>query len=167
MRLCQQHWCPMTVDGPSLADDEATFRVYSEALADAFEQIAESWFQSLVERRAPGMSTGDGRAEQLRAAAGDTAAELRALLAVDITAQQVGPLEILRRAVTDVPTRILHGLGVAAVTRDDFAISNFPDDVFGLTPASFADVDPSLHEPGLVWGAAKAHIHLRRRREES
>ena len=24
---------------------------------------------------------------------------------------------------------------------------------------------PSLHEPGIVWGAAKAHVHLRRRRE--
>ena len=31
-------------------------------------------------------------------------------------------------------------------------------------PATFADVDPALHEPGLVWGAAKAHVHLARRR---
>jgi hypothetical protein len=38
--------------------------------------------------------------------------------------------------------------------------------VYDLTPASFADVDPALHEPGLVWGAAKAHVHLARRRRE-
>ena len=37
---------------------------------------------------------------------------------------------------------------------------NFPDDVYDLSPATFADVDPALHEPGLVWGAAKAHVHL-------
>ncbi len=30
---------------------------------------------------------------------------------------------------------------------------------------SFADLDPALHEPGLVWGAAKAHVFLRHRRE--
>ena len=32
-------------------------------------------------------------------------------------------------------------------------------------PASFADLDPTLAELGLRWGAAKAHVVLRRRRE--
>ncbi len=36
----------------------------------------------------------------------------------------------------------------------------------GLAPASFADLHPDLHEPGLVWGAAKAHVVLARRRRE-
>ncbi len=40
----------------------------------------------------------------------------------------------------------------------------FPDDDYDLTPASFGDLDPALHEPGLVWGAAKAHVFLARRR---
>ena len=44
--------------------------------------------------------------------------------------------------------------------------ASFPDDPYDLTPGSFADVDPSLHEPGLVWGAAKAHVVLARRRRE-
>jgi hypothetical protein len=52
------------------------------------------------------------------------------------------------------------------VARDEFSLRNFPDDVYDLTPASFADVDPELHEPGLLWGAAKAHVHLARRRRE-
>ena len=30
----------------------------------------------------------------------------------------------------------------------------------------FADVDPTLHEPGLRWGASKAHVVLLRRRAE-
>jgi hypothetical protein len=38
--------------------------------------------------------------------------------------------------------------------------------VYDLSPAAFADLDPSLREPGLTWGAAKAHVHLARRRRE-
>jgi putative CocE/NonD family hydrolase len=45
-------------------------------------------------------------------------------------------------------------------------VHSFPDDAYDLGPASFADIDPSLHEPGLMWGAAKAHVHLARRRAE-
>jgi hypothetical protein len=51
-----------------------------------------------------------------------------------------------------------------AVVRDEFDERAFPEDLYALTPASFADVDPALHEPGLMWGAAKAHAHLVRRR---
>ena len=52
------------------------------------------------------------------------------------------------------------------MARDEVAVRQFPDDVYDLVPASFAEVDPELHEPGLVWGAAKAHVHLARRRSE-
>ena len=50
--------------------------------------------------------------------------------------------------------------------RDQFANSSFPDDVYGLVPATWADVDPSLHEIGITWGAAKAFVHKARRRDE-
>jgi hypothetical protein len=53
---------------------------------------------------------------------------------------------------------------VPAIERDRQAEAQFPDDDYDLTPASFADLDPALHEPGLRWGAAKAHVHLRRHR---
>jgi len=155
----------MTADGPSLADDEVSLGAYAVALGDAFAQIAESWFMRLVETQAPGATAQVPVARQLQSAAHDTVTELRALLTVDIASQRVGPLEILRRSVVGVPTDILRSLGAQPAQRDEFARSNFPDDLFDLTPASFGDVDPSLHEPGLVWGAAKAHVHLRRRRE--
>jgi hypothetical protein len=61
---------------------------------------------------------------------------------------------------------VLDELGVGPPDRDEFARRNFPEDRYDLTPASFADVDPTLHEPGLVWGAAKAHVVLQRRRAE-
>lgn len=149
---------------PSLADDEAALARYADALADHVAAVAETWLVGLVAQRAPGLETDPRVAANLRDAASSTARDLRHLLGLDIAEQTVGPLEILRRAVA-VPTQILADANIAAVQRDEFARSNFPDDVYDLTPASFAAIDPVLHEPGLTWGAAKAHVHLRRRRE--
>jgi hypothetical protein len=59
---------------------------------------------------------------------------------------------------------VLRAAGVPPIVRDEFDERAFPDDVYGLIPAAFADIDASLYEPGLVWGAAKAHAHLVRRR---
>lgn len=153
-----------TDDSPTLADDEAALAGYARALADAFEQVALPWLAGLVERRSPG--TARAAETELEAAADAMVHELQELLAVDIADQVVGPLQLVRRAIR-VPTDVLSAAGVAPVGRDPFAERNFPQDVYDLTPASFADIDPSLHEPGLVWGAAKAHVHLRRRRESA
>ena len=48
--------------------------------------------------------------------------------------------------------------------RDASAVRHFPDDEYDLVICSYADIHPSLAEPGIVWGAAKAHVHLARRR---
>jgi len=85
------------------------------------------------------------------------------LFAQDVDDQRVNPLAIVRGAVR-YPTEVLRVAGVPPVVRDEFDERAFPDDLYALTPASFADVDPALHEPGLLWGAAKAHAHLTRRR---
>jgi hypothetical protein len=53
------------------------------------------------------------------------------------------------------------------VERDEFSRRSFPDDMFGLAPATWADVDPSLVEPGLEWGAWKAATIIGRRREQT
>ena len=64
------------------------------------------------------------------------------------------------------PTEVLRRAGVPPVARDEFAVHAFPDDDYGLTPAAFVDIDPSLQDPGVRWGAAKAHVVLSRRRQE-
>ena len=46
--------------------------------------------------------------------------------------------------------------------RDDFATRAFPEDVYGLYPAAFADIGPRTHEAGITWGAAKAWVHKSR-----
>jgi hypothetical protein len=88
---------------------------------------------------------------------------LRQLLEIDIDAQRTTPLEVVRHHLQR-PTDVLRRLGVPPVARDAFEEAQFPDDVYDFGPRSYADLDPDLQEPALVWGAAKAHVHLRRRR---
>ena len=101
-------------------------------------------------------------------AAGQEAAEalgpdLRALLAADVDEQRENPMAVVRQAVA-WPTAVLRAAGVAPAQRDGYAAKHFPDDVYGITPTNFADIDPELGEMGLVWGALKARAHLARHR---
>ena len=91
----------------------------------------------------------------------DVVPRLRDLLSADVDEQRTTPLAILRDAVR-YPAAVLRSAGVPPVERDAFAEQRFPDDVYNLTPATFADVDPALAESGLAWGAAKAWEHRRR-----
>ena len=99
------------------------------------------------------------------AAVDDVGGRVHALLALDIDEQRSNPLALIRQAVP-YPTEVLRAAGVPPVGRDEFAARQFPDDVYDLAPTSFAEVEPELHEPGLVWGAAMAHVHLSRRRAQ-
>ena len=137
------------------------------ALADAADGALPGWVERSVERllvawydRADPAVMEEARAAGLAAVA-DVGARVRALLEADIDDQRSGPLAVLRTAVA-YPTAVLRTAGVPPVARDAFAEEHFPDDIYDLTPATFADVDPSLHEPGLAWGAAKAWAHRRR-----
>jgi hypothetical protein len=96
-----------------------------------------------------------------RRAAADVATRLQALLSADVDVQSTTPLEIVRRAVV-YPTGVLLRAGVPPVVRDAFDESRFPDDAYGLTPASLAAVDESLTDPARAWGAAKAMAHKAR-----
>jgi hypothetical protein len=156
------------VDDP--ADAEALAR-YAAALADRIDEAIPGWIDRSVRRvlADQGIAVDDVVAERIRDA-GRAAREsggrrVRALLSTDIDAQAGNPLAVLRSLVPHA-TAVLASAGARPVARDEFSVRHFPDDVYDLTPASFADVDPALHEPGLVWGAAKAHVHLARRRRK-
>lgn len=90
---------------------------------------------------------------------------VRLLLTTDIDEQRANPLAIVRSGLGPA-TMLLASLGSATIERDPFAVQAFPDDVYDLAPATFGDIDESLQELGLRWGAAKAHVHLSRRRAE-
>lgn len=147
------------------AEDEA-FARYGQALADAVERALGPWVAGAVERRLPP----ERRTPEVEARTGAAAAEaateitarLRDLLALDLEDQWTNPLSIIRQAVV-WPTAVLAEAGVPPVDRDDTEARLYPDDAYGLVPAAFADLGPDVHDAGLVWGAAKAHVHLRRR----
>ena len=172
------------VAAPGLADESggrggecaaapvpASVQEAAELLADGAIAALPRWVERCVAEMCEraGVVAAD-LSEQARAAGMQCAAEtgppLRQLLAADVDAQQTTPLSVLRSAVR-FPTRVLADGGVPEPERDDFERSRFGDDPYGLTPASFADIDPDLGQIGIAWGAAKAFEVLRRRRDGS
>jgi hypothetical protein len=155
--------------GPSPEDLEALAR-YAAALADGVQAALTGWVERSVERvhverlgRRPPMEVREAATRAGLDAAADVGGRVHALLALDIDEQRTGPLALVRQAVP-YPTGVLRAAGVPPVERDEFAARQFPDDVYDLAPVSFGELDPDLQETGLVWGAAKAHVHLSRRR---
>lgn len=152
--------------------DAAALAGYAAALGDAIEAAIPGWVDRKVREvlAAQGIVADNRVASAIAAAAAAAAADglprVRALLATDVDDQRSNPLGIVRSLVR-YPTGVLRSAGARPVARDDFSARTFPDDVYDLTPANFTDVDPALHEPGITWGAAKAHVHLARRRRRS
>lgn len=152
--------------GPAIEPDE-TLRLLAGELADAVEAALCGWVVACVKRVATAWS-GDVAARVSLAAeqAGqrarsDVGAAVRALLGADIDEQRTTPLALVRGAAR-YPTQVLRDAGVPPVGRDSFRARSFPEDEYDLAPASWADVDESLVEPALAWGAAKAFVHKRR-----
>ncbi len=150
-------------------------REHATALADAIEGALPAWVERCVARRLPGYPDVEGpESDGIVAAAieagGRARAEvgprIRALLDADIDEQETTPLALLRTAVS-YPASVLAAAGVPPVDRDVAQVRLFPDDVYDLTPATFADVDPALAEPGMAWGVAKAWTHRQRHQAAS
>jgi hypothetical protein len=142
---------------------------HAAALLAAVDGAVEGWLTRCVTTRMVAWS-GSCPPEVAAEAAGAAArgheevtGRLAALLDTDIDDQRSTPLAVVRAAVR-WPTGVLAAAGVPEVRRDDFAVRSFPEDVYDLSPASFADIDEDLREPALVWGAAKAFEHKRRHR---
>jgi hypothetical protein len=138
------------------------------ALADAVVAALPGWVERSVARilrawtgEVPDPEVMDQAREAGRRAAEEVGAAVRALVAADIDEQRTTPLALLRGGVR-YPTAVLQAAGVPPVERDPIQVRLLPDDLYDLSPASFADVDPALAEPGLIWGAAKALTHRRR-----
>lgn len=163
----------MTPDAnPDRAADEARFAEISAALADAVEEAVPGWIERLVLVRVAQWRDGDVP-QEVRTEAGaagaatvaDVMPRLRGLLETDVDAQRGNPLAVLRTG-TRHAHRVLAGLDMPPVVRDDFAQRSFPEDDYDLVPATWSDIDPSLHEIGITWGAAKAYVHKARRRDD-
>ncbi|HEX4904125.1 MAG TPA: hypothetical protein VFU93_01645 [Acidimicrobiales bacterium] len=132
-------------------------RTQGEALADAVLTAVPGWVQRCVDRFAVDLDATDAGREAVAA----IAPPLRDLLTADVDDQRANPLAIVRDAVR-FPTAVLRAAGVEPPARSRFDVEHFPDDPYGLVPMTWRDIDESLHEPGIVWGATKAMAHRRR-----
>lgn len=143
-------------------DGDRALAEQGRLLADALVAALPAWSVRVVTALGgPGLAApGEAAGREAAAAIGP---RLHRLLAADVDEQRANPLAVARQAVP-WPTEVLRSAGVAPVARDDHDREHFPDDVYGLTPMTFADLDETLQEPGIVWGAMKAHVHLARHR---
>lgn len=149
-------------------EDDRRLAGYAEALAAGVERALPGWVLAAVASRLDETEVERRMAdiERLgRAAADEVGGRVRDLLRLDIDEQWTNPLTLLRTAIR-YPNEILREAGADPVVRDGHAVRFLPDDVYDLAPTSFADFGPDIHDLGISWGAAKAHVHLRRRREE-
>lgn len=163
----------MTADGDASAgralpqDEYDLFAQLSAMLADGIEANLARWTIGNIDRIATAAGIVDDPV--LGAAARDAGERCRAeigprvrhLLEADIDEQRTTPLVILRDAVS-YATAVLDDRGIPPVRRDEFERRSFPDDIYGLSPATMADVHESLGELAMMWGAAKAHVYKHR-----
>jgi hypothetical protein len=155
-------------DYDAISDPDELLFVVGQQLSDAVEVALPGWVErSVTDLFAAWSGFGDvddegAIAHQSALCVAEIVPKLRALVSDDVDGQGATPLQILRGAVK-YPATVLKGMGVPEVMRDPMVERLSPGDVYGLEPATLADIDPSLHEVGLVWGASKAKAHLARR----
>ena len=151
-----------------MVEEVAGYVSYASALADGIDNALTLWVERSVAQimtawagsvPADVAAAAKSAGEQARAEVGP---RIRALLLADIDDQSTTPLAILRADAVRYPTEVLQKAGVPPVQRDEFVEEAFPEDVYDLAPASFADLDAGLGDVGIGWGAAKAFEHKRR-----
>ncbi len=156
---------------PALDDDATRLAEIATRLCEATLDAVPAWIEGLVVTRLrqwAGHVSAELAAEAVtagEAARDELAPRLRGLLAAEVEDQRTNPLQLLRET-THHAAAVLAGAGVPAMPRDQFEARSFPTDVYGLMPATWADVHPDLHELGLTWGAAKAYVFKARRRQQ-
>lgn len=148
-------------------DAQERLRTAGDAIVDGVARALPTWFRERVAGIADAWGRLDPAArEALDARAAEAAAqtttrvvdELRGLFATEVDAQRSTPLEIVRGAARDV-AEVLAAAGIPPVERDAFDERAFPDDHYGVTPGTLADLgDDDLGPQQLAWGLAKARV---------
>jgi hypothetical protein len=139
-------------------------------LADAVIAAVPAWIKGAVDTRVaqwvqsgrPTTSIDEPELAKMAEAAGEqAAASVAGLLLADVDVQWTTPLALVRPLV-GFATAVLEKAGVPGVKRDAFEVTRFPDDEYGLTPASLSSLGEEVASLALVWGAAKALAHRQR-----
>ena len=144
--------------------DETVIDEASARLLRAVEANLAPWLQGRLVDLAPML--GPEVAAVAARCADVVLPELRELLATDIDQQRTTPLQLVRDAMAG-PTAALAAAGVAVADRDPQQARLDPNDVYDLGPARWADLGEEVGDAGLMWGAAKAMVHLQRHRDDA
>ncbi len=147
---------------------EDEYRRYCEQLRDAVVQAAPGWLDRVLRPFVADSELAD-RAQMQQAIDASLAAidaRLTTLVATDIDTPMSGPLELLRQSTGPVQ-EWLNAAGAPRPVRDPWDVRSSPDDHYALGPMAFSDLGDDVHAAGIAWGAAKAHVHLRRRSQSS
>ena len=137
-------------------------------LLDVSRRVVPAWLRRITVGACRRSGLDDAEfAEDLDAmvehAAADVLERLAELMHTDVDEQRTTPLTLFRESVRE-PTSWLRAHDVQPLGAP--SDGGFPDDIYGLGPATWSDIDPALHEPGVMWGAWKAMTVLARRRDD-
>ena len=143
---------------------------YSTRLLETSDQVVAQWVERLIRKHCDEQKISDPRVgdlcisviAQVSAEVHDNLVEL---LSRDVFEQRTNPLAILRQATRPI-TELLSNLGCSPVSRDEFNERSFPEDIYGLSPATWIDIDEALVEPGIEWGAWKAATVMMRKKNQ-
>ena len=141
---------------------------YSARLLEGANLVVGDWVHRLIRQQLEVNKISDSRVGDLcipviNAVGDHVSAALVELLNTDVLEQRVNPLTIFRNSTQPI-TDLLVVLECRPVERDEFNRRSFPNDFFGLSPATWADIDERMVEPGLEWGAWKAASVMMRKK---
>jgi len=143
---------------------------YSTRLLETSDEVVTKWVERLIQRHCDEQKFSDLQAGELLSSvvwqvSDEVHSRLENLLSLDVLEQRTNPLAIFRQATRPI-TELLSNLGCSPVSRDEFNERSFPEDIYGLSPATWIDIDEALVEPGIEWGAWKAATVMMRKKNQ-
>lgn len=143
---------------------------YSTRLLETSDGVVAQWVERLIrkhcdEQKISDLEVGDLLISVKSQVSKEVHDSLSELLTLDVLEQRTNPLAIFRLATRSI-SEFLARVGCTPVVRDEFDERSFPDDVFGLSPATWADIDETMVEPGIEWGAWKAATIMMRKKKQ-
>lgn len=142
------------------SSDDDKFTQYGQVLNAAVSTAVRPWLIRELTIRVG--SIDDDLARAIEESAEEVERAIAELVAADVDEPLSGPLERIRRSVAPLNAE-LDQRGVQPPTRNRLDQQMSPRDHHELGPMTFRDLSDAVHDAGITWGAAKAHLHLRRR----
>lgn len=143
---------------------------YSARLLETSNEVVAQWVERLIrkhcdDQKISDLVVGDLLSSVVARVNREVHSNLHELLSLDVLEQRSNPLAIFRQATRSV-SELLTQIGCTPKARDEFDERSFPDDIFGLSPATWADIDETMVEPGIEWGAWKAATIMMRKKKQ-